>query len=386
VNKSTRGYAQIVLYRGQTPTQIRESDDFFAKDHTKEIVNLYTPKRKKFALFTSSWSEFLNDREELITEGWLELDVKELVPWFDDELSKGYSEADLDSEFDDGKHDNEDIQKISKMFIDAYPGIPLKMATKPFLEGWLRREHFTLFHEIGTLLPQIYADIRYKLGDERYIALMKDDDDDDEEDDDEESHVSVVSQTTLKDLDFPEFVSKNVSLEVLKTSFKFEEGRKVNEKLVRTVLKIVLEYGPVWTQQQMADAANISKGTLNEILKTFRNINFRREIGYCLEDWWVSKHGGRSAHNESKPDWIDNENEDLINEIISFKWRLDYGAELKFYQSNDFGPEYTLARKIGKNYKVGLINSAWANKLVLKEVNPFCDPDVKFSKVEFAGS
>lgn len=401
VTKSLRQLTDIVIYKANTKRAILESDDSFAKDHIDKIINLYNPKRKKFCLFQSSWSEFLDKDGKLVTEGYLELDKDKYCPWFDDELSKGYSDADLDSEFGDEKDKNQTIFEISEKFIKEYPGIPLKMVTQPFIEGWLRRTDEDLLYDVQQFIPKIHSDLRYTLGDKRLIEIEENekkqkekeeekkngkkkgsfstddsDDDPDIDNSDDDSHAAIIDFKREKSNSFAKFASEKMSYKIMEEIFHFEKTTKISVDLIQSVLFHLLNEGATLTQEQMANLCGISKGLLNDILKKFRDINFRREIGYLLEDWWVDGHGGSAAHNEHVPDWID----PTTGEIWSFKWRLDYSKTLKFYQNSDFRPEYEAARKKECNYKVAFLNSAWGTDLQIVEVNPFADPDVTFRK------
>jgi hypothetical protein len=406
VTKSLRGMTSIRIYKANTKPQINESDDSFAKDHTNQIVNLYNPWRKKFCLFESSWSEFLDENpipenRQLITEGYFNLNLDLYCPWFDEELSRGYSDADLDCEFGDEKDKNQLIFEIAEKFMKEKPGTPLKMITQPYIEGWLRVTDEDLLYDVQQLIPKIYSVIRYKLGDKKILEIEElekkqlekekkktkrkdssDNDDEIDEDDDElveepdDTHASIVGFEIEKGSSFAKFASEKMSYKILEELFQFEKATKITVDIVRSVLFHLITEGSVLTQEQLANICGLSKGLLNDVLKKFRDLNFRREIGYLLEDWWVANHGGSSAHNEHIPDWIDPN----TGEIWSFKWRLDYSKQLKFYQNSDFRPEYEAARKANKNYKVGFLNSAWNIDMQVVEVNPFADPDVIFRK------
>lgn len=406
VSKSLRQLTDIVIYKANTKRAILESDDSFAKEYLDKIINLFNPTRKKYCLFQSSWSELLDKDGKLVTEGYLVLDKDQYCPWFDEELSKGYSDADLDSEFGDEKDKNQLIFEIADKFMKEKPGTPLKMVTQPYIEGWLRVTDENLLYDVQQLIPKIYSVIRYKLGDKKILEIEElekkqlekekkktkgqkdsldsdndndndlDDDDDDLIEDPDDSHASIVGFETEKGNTFAKFASANMSYKILEELFHFEKATKISVDVVRSVLFHLIKDGYVSTQEQLATVCGLAKGTLNDILKKFRDLNFRREIGYLLEDWWVSTHGGSAAHNEHIPDWIDPN----TGEIWSFKWRLDYSKQLKFYQNSDFKPEYDAARKKETNYKVGFLNSAWGVDMQVVEVNPFGDPDVNFRK------
>ncbi|KKM83477.1 hypothetical protein LCGC14_1309050 [marine sediment metagenome] len=54
---------------------------------------------------------------------------------------------------------------------------------------------------------------------------------------------------------------------------------------------------------------------------------------------------------------------------------MHQNKRLKFSQSNDLTPEYLEAKKRGQNYFLIFMNTKWSQKLIIKEIDPFNDPD-----------
>lgn len=293
VTKGLRMQADIIVYRGNTPVFITESDDSFAREHQNEIVNLMNPKNKKYCLFTSSYSYFLEDpihaKGNLITEGKLNLDLFEWCPYWKDEevaaaLSNGYSEMSFDSEFDEFAHENDLINDFADLFEEEFPNSKKPKFSQ--IKGWLRRKYPETYHEYEALVSSIRNEIDYRVMIDEEKRKSK------EESKSDEKQLEIQFEPGME---FPDFLKMNL-LEIDKVlsdlAFYWASG---------------LSYRDIYPIAQSMHS--IGRSTVNKMLKEFcsKGVNgdWTIRAGYFFEKWFANRIGGRAADPESHdPDVI----------------------------------------------------------------------------------
>ena len=106
--------------------------------------------------------------------------------------------------------------------------------------------------------------------------------------------------------------------------------------------------------------------------------NLQEGLGYLFEKWYANILGVPEDRIEEIVGGANKNKPDLIWEgkIYSIKLRVDIkNKRLKFSQSNDLSPEYLEAKKRDQNYFLIFMNTKWSQKLIIKEIDPFNDPD-----------
>lgn len=293
IDKKTRLFIDITMYKGITKTAIRESVDDFAKDFKDKIVRLYSPLKKKFCFFNSSYSHFLDKQDRIIENGYLERDLFKVVPWWDERLSRPYGDVNLDSEFEDFLQNLELFEELAKEFIKQFPHCTESDVTNSIVAGWLLGYNKGLYYDLEGMIKVMVQIIKTTFFKEKQK---------------EKSQQSASSDISIKSIqnkkidieftagiDFPEFVYDNLL--------------KITDKNTSEICKY-------WTQglslrmiYPIAQTMGIGEFTVNSICQEFSteglDKNWKIRAGYFFEKWWAGITGGTAAKEESNdPDVI----------------------------------------------------------------------------------
>lgn len=311
VTKATRQYADIRIYKGNSPDFIDESDDSFAKDHKDRIVNLMNPANKKYSYFTSSYSYLLEDpvnaKGNMVTSGKLELDLFKYCPYWKKEtdeigkdgkkltvgdiLSNGYKEVSLDSDYQEFQNEQEITMTLSNLFLKEYP--VEKKPARNQVSGWLYRKYGKKFYMYKSCITNIVNDISFLLMDKEFDngnqeGLQKN----------SKSNSLNINIEFKPGEDFPEFLErtlKPIDENLATMTFHWADG---------------LSYRDIYPIMQNK---GVKRGTVNRVMKQFMEsgyyekgkLNWKLRAGYLFEVWFADRIGGKVADPESHdPDVI----------------------------------------------------------------------------------
>lgn len=337
VIKDLRNKCEIKIYKRLTINFLENSREPFIQKNNDRLKNL--PRKR--GIVDSNLFHFTK-------RGYIEFDLKDECPWFNRELSMNLANASADALYEQMKQKQDELTPIvEKIIEDLGRKRMLKSGLTTLIQGYmLEEDHLEWYNNYKNMIPEIAARCKYR------ASKMKDEPKDEEYEEEEKETIFEEGDS------FGKFCLDNLPTE-----------NRINE-----VFHLLVQGS---TQRAIRDALGMSIGKISGIVKSMSE----REIGYYYEDWFALTHGGGEvAHNEQdKADYIHPETGD----IYSLKYRYNGDKTITFYQERDFGPEYRLAKKLGKPYFFGLYNPRWYRKQHITKLDPVKDDDkVNISNVK----
>ncbi len=370
VNKNMRGMTDIRLYKGITKTAISETEDKFAKDHSKFILNLYLPDRKKRCAFQSSYAYFFrktkNNQQKLIETGYLDLELYDYVPYWDDDISKAYEDINLDVDFDDFLREDELVLRTADLFLDKFPNI--ETINGPIVRGWLRRyseDTRNLYYDVKDHISEVIDEIKSRLFVKKY--------EDEQSSPKNQSNPGQSSiQLNFKEgIDFPEFLLE---------SLKDEIGNEKAEMLMHWARGLSLrDLYPIFPKISAYEINNFIKNFKERGIDLAGKLQSHLRSGFLFEKWFAFRYDNNAGiiadPDSNNPDYIAGD-----GSIFSLKCYDESKKSITFTIDKDFHPEFKKAKDEGKKFiAVGYIPK-WPSKLRFIEIEPIAGLQVSMQK------
>jgi hypothetical protein len=367
VTKNMRMMTDLRFYKGNTFDAIRESDDVFAKDFAALIKKLYHPEKMRKAIFQSTYSRFASvDANgkvgQLIEKGFVDLDLYDYVPWWNEELSKAYEDVNLDAEFEDFEKDNEMVQKASDLFVTEHPAIEKSISASLF-RGWLHNKHLELYYDAQAIIPMIVDELNYRMWDKKIQAekLQRLSDQLTAEVNQLAAKLDGTSGTALTTTTMPPSITF--------AEFCRDTTRPINKEWA----DIIYLWAKGASTRDIPTTLHISRNQVQPLLKAFKIGDIPNypnlAAGYLFEDWFALTHGGdargKTAHNNSTPDFIDHQ-----GRIYQLKCKQTAEKTIRFAVPDDCRAEYDEAVKLGVPFYFAELNVEWREDYLVETIEP----------------
>jgi hypothetical protein len=345
MSKPLRGHTEMTFYKGNTKTQILESDEIFPKQYKKEIQRLYIHQDR--SIFESSYAKFKNSKNYLIQQGYVKIDLYEICPWWTEELSKSYENNSVDAEFDEFEINVQKMKEFANHFLETFPTSKKGDISSATIRGWLRNDFPEQFYLMKKHVQGICDEIQYR--------LLKSKRDSKEKSKEKSGDLVVDAQNIkFKHNTFAEFIKDNT----------------YDKDLAEMYYLFLKGIG----QRDIAHSLEMSLTTVNQNLQEWRS----KKMGYLFEIWFSNAFGGgKTGGNGNDPDFVHSS-----GRIFSLKCYFDRSKSLTFYQSKDFHPEFKKAQQNSTKYFAALLNPSWDDQIRFKLIDPQGDDKVLFKKTE----
>jgi len=321
--KSYKKLAHMVFYKQISIISDQNTKNTFLK------ANNYTLKSLK-----ESQTLFQSDYKKFKKWGRLEIDIEDIIPWYNFKISKSYSQDNFDQQFSQEEKLDKILKDLAIKALEFWGSDLMKPKSEMVLSSWIKEQvSFETYYDVKTRIRDILS---YAV----YMMRMRDR---------TEKHNKLKSSQDTEIIfgksDFAEFCSKQFLSDPIKSEmiFLFLSG-EIQKEIASKIKKQT-----TWTNTQIT--------------------NFRtKEMGYLNEKWFSHEMGGgETAGNVNISDYID-----PWGNIYSLKIYYTTSKTLTFYQQKDCLPEYREAKKSGKKYFFVFRNPAWRDGLMKIQL---IDPD-----------
>lgn len=340
--KGLRDKCEIVIYGRLSRPFLDASPQSFIKAEFDTLLTL--PKEKCFVL--SSAFGFIPEHEEgdkirklraLFGRreykkrgiGVIMGDKRERCKWFTSEISRNMSGTTLDTEQDKDDRDFEFMQECVDIILDEVDPDYLAKTNTQHIRGYFLTTHRDLYRQLhdANLWKQVFDlleytrntrnDIEQRQTDEKIVQEKKD---------------LLVMEDKV---DFPTYCRDWVK----------------SVKNDSTLAEIVYQFLSEMSQGEIAEDVGLAGGTINAKVKDFRHDH----MGFLFEKWFAQMIDGEvGGENKADPDVIGKD-----GTIYTLKAYYSPQTALTYYQTDDFHPEYTEAKKQKCYYDLVLYNPAW---------------------------
>lgn len=337
VTKNMRQMTDITFYKYNNGNAIKESDNDFAKMYAKKIKKLALMKQR--SLFESYYEKFIDEKGNLIEKGFIDVELFEYIPWWNESISKAYEDVNLDSEFDDFLEEDKLIVQVADLFEEKFKGMDFSKIKTSEVRGWLRKNHQELYYDVQDHIQAVVDELNARNLEDRFKKK--------EEKDKQQKTGSDTDKkiTFAPGDDFPTFLGKNVESKFKNIAELWAKGNSNRD--IYPCEKILSEY------------------QVNEFLKTIR----REETGYLFEKWFALRidnaQGPTGGNQKDVPDYID-----ANGNIYSLKCQDNSKSTTPFLVEKDCSPELKEATKQCKTFKLVLYNPKWNPKMRFVEIDP----------------
>jgi len=313
--KSYRKLAHMIFYKQISIISDLNSKNPFMKKNNYVLKSL----KESQTLFQSDYKKFKK-------WGRIEIDIEDIIPWYNFDISKSYSQDNFDQQFSQEQKLNKMLKELAIKALEFWGNDLMKPKAEMVLSSWIKEQvSFETYYDVKTRIREILS---YAI----YMMRMKD---------------RTAKQKKLKDpqdekiifgkSDFAEFCSKQFESDPIKS-------------------KMVLLFLSGEIQKEIASKIKKQTTWTNTQITNFRT----KEMGYLNEKWFSHEMGGgETAGNVNKSDYID-----PWGNIYSLKCYYNTSKTLTFYQQKDCLPEYREAKKLGKKYYFVFRNPAWRDGLM----------------------
>ncbi|KKK44088.1 MAG: hypothetical protein Lokiarch_21320 [Candidatus Lokiarchaeum sp. GC14_75] len=332
-----RDMIDIVIYKHCASTFIKNNrgrDPFL-----EEYMEIITGLREWESIVVSNYKWF----EKF---GMISLKYEDWCSWFNDKISRYQKETSSDVVFDESNRIINNNKKVALKIINEIGYLYHKRGGFDSFCTWLSDVHPDIYYDNQTQLKKIFNFYKYFLDENEQNEIY--------------AGEEIVPIKYIEKESFPDFVRRIIPDD--KTS-RVAEGLALGDS-----------YDTIRDNNK-----DFKTNFTRDTGKMLRNEgNLQEGLGYLFEKWYAYILGVPEDNIEEIVGGANKNKPDLIWEgkIYSIKLRVDIkNKRLKFSQSNDLSPEYLEAKKRGQNYFLIFMNTKWSQKLIIKEIDPFNDPD-----------
>jgi len=153
VIKSYRKLAHIIFYKQISVIIEQNTNDKFIKRNSYVLKQL----KEKQTLFQSGYKKFKK-------WGRIEIDLDEIIPWYNFEISKSYAKSNFDQQFIQDLKQDELLKSLAEKALKFWGADLLKSKAEMVLSAWLKEQvSFETYYDVKTKIREILSYAVYKL-------------------------------------------------------------------------------------------------------------------------------------------------------------------------------------------------------------------------------